>query len=91
MGEEANGRLHLLSLVNLAFSAIRREKSELLAWLDNHDFARPETIAPSIVVSFRYTPFPRATTSQGRELSWRRCRGYVKMLAVVIGNPQGMG
>ena len=65
VAKEATRRLNLMSLVNFAFSTIRREKSELCALLDKHDFASAETMPKSIAVSFRYTPFPRATTSLG--------------------------
>ncbi len=69
VADEEIGQLEFLSFRNFAFFASRREKSELLAWLDKHDFARPETITQSIAVSFRNTPMPRATISLGRDLS----------------------
>ena len=64
------GRLDFLSFMNFAFSASRREKSELFAWLDKHDFAsRPEMMTQSIAVSFdKKAPMPKATISPGRDL-----------------------
>jgi hypothetical protein len=73
VADEEIGRLDFLSFKNFAFSASRREKSELFAWFDKHDFARPEMITQSLVVSFRKASMPRATISPGRDLSWRRC------------------
>ena len=73
VADEEIGKLDFLSFRNFDFFASRREKSEFLAWLDKHDFARSETITQSIAVSFRKTPMPMATISPGRDLSWRRC------------------
>jgi hypothetical protein len=73
VADEEIGRLDFLSFMNFAFLASRREKPELFAWLDKHDFARLEMITQSIAVSFRKAPMPMATTSPGRDLSWRRC------------------
>ncbi len=50
MAEEATGRLDLLSSVNFAFSAIRREQLELLALFDKDDFASAETMTHSGVL-----------------------------------------
>ncbi len=43
------GRLDFLSFTSFAFFAGRREKSELFAWLDKHDFARDDDAAHSSV------------------------------------------
>jgi hypothetical protein len=69
VAEEATWQLNLLSLVNFAFSASRKEKSELLVWLDKHDFAKPDTMTQSIALLFKETSVPLATTYPGRELS----------------------
>jgi len=59
MADDEIGRLDFLSFMNFAFSTTsRREKSELFAWLDKHDFARPKMMTQSIAVSFRKAPMP---------------------------------
>jgi len=65
--DEEIGRLDFLSFMNFAFFASRREKSELFAWLDKHDFASPEMMTQSLAVSVRKAPMPRATISPSRD------------------------
>jgi hypothetical protein len=73
VADEEIRRLDFLFFKNFAFSASRREKSELFAWWDKHDFATPEIITQSIAMSSRKALMPKATISPGRDLSWRRC------------------
>jgi hypothetical protein len=90
VADEEIGLPDFLSFKNFAFSSSRREKSEIIAWCDKHDFSRPK-ITQSIVLSFRKAPMPRATISPGRYLSWRRCRGSIRMLASGKAHPPGFG
>ena len=89
--EDTIGRQDLASLANFFFFARRMEKSELCNWLIKHDFASPDTITQSITVSLSMEPFPSAARSPGRELSWRRWGGSVRMLAAWKAQPPGKG
>ena len=78
VAEEVTGQLDRLSLEIFAFSAIRREKLELLAWLDKHDFVSPETITQSIAASFIRKPLPWATTPPSGERKRKKEIPYKK-------------
>jgi hypothetical protein len=73
VANEEIGRLDFLFFKNFAFSASWREKSELSAWWEKHNFARPKIITQSIAVSFRKAPMPRTTILPWQDWSWRRC------------------
>ena len=66
------GLAEFLSIMNLAFSAVFRAKSELLHEEDKYDFVKPEAMTMSMAVSNLWTSLLRAMMSLGLDMSLLR-------------------